>query len=64
MCVVGRDPNDEYFPFAYAIVEAEIKESQTWFLNLLFANIRDGQKWVFISDQQKVCTALLHAFDI
>ena len=27
MCAVGRDPNDEYFSFAYAIVEAETKES-------------------------------------
>ena len=27
MCAVGRDPNDEYFPFAYAVVEAETKDS-------------------------------------
>ena len=42
MCVVGRVPNDEYFPFANAVVEAETKDSWTWFLNLLFANIGDG----------------------
>ena len=54
MCVVGRDPNDEYFPFTYAVVEAETKDTWTWFLNLLLADIRDDKIWVFISDQQKV----------
>jgi len=54
MCAVGRDPNDEYFPFAYAVVEAETKDSWTWFLNLLLADIGDDKQWVFISDQQKV----------
>ena len=54
MCAVGRDPNDEYFPFAYAVVEAEMKDTWTWFLNLLLADIGDGKNWVFISDQQKV----------
>ena len=54
MCAVGRDLNDEYFPFAYAVVEAKTKDSWTWFLNLLLADIRDSKRWVFISDQQKV----------
>ena len=43
MCAVGRDPNDEYFPFAYAVVEAETKDTWTWFLNLLLADIGDGK---------------------
>ena len=54
MCVVSRDPNDEYFPFAYAIVEAETKDSWTWFLNLLLTDIGDDKRWVFIFDHQKV----------
>ena len=54
MCAVGRDPNDEYFPFAYAVVEAGTKDTWTWFLNLLLGDIRDGKNWVFISDQQMV----------
>ena len=29
----------------------ETKDLWTWFLNLLFADIGDGQRWVFISDQ-------------
>nr|POF03227.1 hypothetical protein CFP56_42521 [Quercus suber] len=53
MCAVGRDPNDEYFPFAYAVVEAKNKDPWTWFLNLLLVGIGDGNRWVFISDQQK-----------
>ena len=36
---VARDPNEEYFPFAYAVVEAEIKDSWTWFINLLLTDI-------------------------
>ena len=54
MCAVGKDPNDEYFPFAYAAVEAETKDTWTCFLNLLLADIGDGNNWVFISDRQKV----------
>ena len=54
MCAIGRDPNDEYFLLAYAVVEIETKDSWTWFLNLLLTNIEDGNRWVSISDQQKV----------
>ena len=36
---VYRDPNEEHFPLAYAMVEAEIKDSWTWFINLLLADI-------------------------
>ena len=51
---VARDPNKEYFPLAYAVVEAETKESWTWFINLLLADIGQNTRWTFISDQQKV----------
>ena len=27
MCAIGRDPNDEYFPFTYVVVKAETKDS-------------------------------------
>ena len=37
--VVCKDLNEEYFPFAYAVVEAETKDSWTWFINLLLVDI-------------------------
>ena len=36
---VARDPNEEYFPLVYAVVEAKTKDSWTWFINLLLADI-------------------------
>ena len=56
LIAVGRDPNDQYFPLAFAVVETEMKESWRWFLTLMLEDIGDIQNnhWVFISDQQKV----------
>ena len=48
--VVARDPNEEYFPLVYAVVEAKTKDSWTWFINLLFADIGQNTRWTFISD--------------
>ena len=52
---IARDHNEECFPLTYAIMEAEIKDSWTWFINLLLADIGQNIRWIFISDQQKVC---------
>ena len=52
---IARDPNEEYFPLAYAVVEAETKDSWTWFINLLLAYIGQNTRWTFISNKQKVC---------
>ena len=41
---VYRDPSEEYFPLAYAVVEAETKDSWTWFLNLLLADIGQNKR--------------------
>ena len=56
LVAVGRDLNDQYFPLAFAVVENECKETWRWFLTLLLEDIGDIQsnRWVFISDQQKV----------
>ena len=54
MVAVARDPNDEYFPLAVAVVEAETKDSWIWFINLLLVDIGDSKRWAFIIDQQKV----------
>lgn len=54
LCAVARDPNDQYFPLAFAVVESECKDSWEWFLDLLLHDIGPDRRWIFISDQQKV----------
>jgi hypothetical protein len=61
LAAIGRDPNDQMLPIAYAVVEGETKESWKWFLELLIADLggpRLCNTYTFISDQQKV--VLLH----
>ncbi|MCI17653.1 defensin/CCP-like protein, partial [Trifolium medium] len=55
MAAVGQDGNNQMFPIAYAVVEAETKESWQWFLNLLLEDLNNVQpkRYAFISDQQK-----------
>ncbi|XP_058742407.1 uncharacterized protein LOC131614886 [Vicia villosa] len=52
LIAVGRDPNDQYLPVAFAVVESETKDTWSWFMKLLIEDIGDG-RWCFISDQQK-----------
>jgi hypothetical protein len=54
LIVVGRDPNDQYFSLAFGVVETETKESWRWFIQLLMEDVGQYNKFVFISDQQKV----------
>jgi len=56
LCAIGRDGNNQMFPIAWAVVEAETEESWTWFLELLLKDLNVGQglSWTFMSDQQKV----------
>ncbi|XP_014495097.1 uncharacterized protein LOC106757029 [Vigna radiata var. radiata] len=62
LVAVARDPNDQYFPLAFAVVESECKETWRWFLSLLLDDIGgiNCQRWIFISDQQK---GLMVVFD-
>ncbi|XP_017416399.2 uncharacterized protein LOC108327178 [Vigna angularis] len=55
LVAVGRDPNDQYFPLAFAVVEIECKDTWMWFLTQLLDDIGgiDCQRWIFIVDQQK-----------
>jgi hypothetical protein len=54
LLAVGRDPNDQYFPLAFGVVEVESKASWKWFMELLMGDIGNDKRYVFISDQQKV----------
>ncbi|XP_058765411.1 uncharacterized protein LOC131638892 [Vicia villosa] len=53
--VVGKDGNNKIYPVAYAVVEAETKDSWQWFLKLLLDDLNSVQEmdYGFISDQQK-----------
>jgi len=52
LIAVRRDPNDQYLPLAFVVVENEINDSWKWFLELLVQDIGeiDVNKWIFISD--------------
>ena len=60
MHAVARDGNNQMFPLAFAIVEAELKDSWDWFLENLITLIGDPTErgWCFVSDRQKVCLVL------
>jgi hypothetical protein len=57
LAAVGRDPNDNIYPIAIAVVEAETNDSWSWFLETLVADLgpNGSSGWTFISDKQKVC---------
>ncbi|XP_076890556.1 uncharacterized protein LOC143541675 [Bidens hawaiensis] len=52
---VGQDPNNGYYPLAYAIVEAETMLSWQWFLQCLGDDLGldSRSKFTFMSDKQK-----------
>lgn len=52
LCAIGRDGNENMMPFAVAYVDAECKESWTWFLSLLLEDFGRPEDlgWVFMSD--------------
>ena len=39
MAAVGRDANNNMYPIAMAVVEAETKDSWTWFLETLMGDL-------------------------
>ncbi len=56
IAAVARDPNEEYFPLAFVVVEAETYDSWSWFLKLLDSN---GRRMTYVSYQQKVYQYLI-----
>ncbi|XP_058765013.1 uncharacterized protein LOC131638472 [Vicia villosa] len=63
LAAIGRDPNDQMLPIAFAVVEGENRDSWTWFLELLIDDLGGKNEcltYTFMSDQQK---GLLPAMD-
>jgi hypothetical protein len=56
IAAIARDPNEQFFPLAFAVVEAETKDSWTWFLLQLIEDVNASSErtLTFISDEQKV----------
>ncbi|XP_052110145.1 uncharacterized protein LOC107464691 [Arachis duranensis] len=55
LIAMGWDPNDQILPIAYAVFEAETKDSWTWFLQHLCNDLGVDKirTCTFMSDQQK-----------
>ncbi|CAA0806673.1 Unknown protein, partial [Striga hermonthica] len=55
LCATAKDGNNQIYPVAWAVVEAENEEFWRWFLSILFTElgINDGLGYTFMSDQQK-----------
>jgi hypothetical protein len=57
LSAVGRDGNNNMYPIAFAIVEAEVKDSWIWFLETLVSDLGTHVRHArptFMSDRQKV----------
>lgn len=56
LCAIARDVNENMLPLAITCVDAECKESWSWFLKILCEDYgrQEDTGWVFMSDQQKV----------
>lgn len=49
LIVVRRDPNDQYLPISFRVVENETKDSWRLFIKFLLKDI-GVSRWCFISD--------------
>ena len=56
MTAVGSDGNNQIFPIAWTVVQAENEVNWKWFLSILAEdlNLGEGVGITVISDQQKV----------
>ncbi|XP_042013420.1 uncharacterized protein LOC121761814 [Salvia splendens] len=66
MTAMGIDPNNDWWPIAWAVTEAESYEQWKWFLGYLAEDIQlqeNAPRFVFMSDQQKgLAKAILEDF--
>lgn len=60
LVAVAKDPNKQYFPLAWVVVQSETRETWTCFLQLLVNDINGikDRNWLFIYDQQKVISLI------
>ncbi|XP_014496729.1 uncharacterized protein LOC106758307 [Vigna radiata var. radiata] len=67
LTAVGRDPNDQMLPLAYAVVEVENKDNWTWFLQLLIEDLEGSDGLVLAIQEllprakQRYCVRHLYA---
>ena len=57
MTAMGIDPNNGWWPIAWAVTEEESYEQWKWFLAYLSEDLHlhdNAPRYVFMSDQQKV----------
>jgi hypothetical protein len=66
LSAISRDGNNNMYPVAHAVVEAETKDSWIWFLESLLSDlgIPPEQGWRFIFDHQKVTILYVHYFSL
>ncbi|XP_059428510.1 uncharacterized protein LOC132162269 [Corylus avellana] len=56
LCAIGKDGNDDMFPIAIAVAEAETRDSWQWFIAILLEDLYGpdgGLGWTIMSDRQK-----------
>jgi hypothetical protein len=57
LCAIGTDGNDDIFPIAFAMAEAETRDSWQWFITILLKDLcgpAGGLGCVIMLDRQKV----------
>lgn len=56
LCAIGKDPNDEMYPIASAVVQIENRDNWVWLVTNLLSDLcyPTGQGLCFISNQHKV----------
>jgi len=65
---VGRDPNDNIYPITMAVVVAENKDSWSWFLETLVADLgpngSNGKRYVTLLSFNIKLLLFLHNFSL
>ncbi|WZY95224.1 hypothetical protein YC2023_067553 [Brassica napus] len=64
LTAVGHDANNQIFPFAWAVVQAETADTWLWFIKRLKHDLSlgDGINYVLISDSSKVRIKIISIF--